>query len=151
MTKPQELKEEDIARSENETTKNVAYVRLVSFIRSRSFLNMIQILNALEEAGASNFFQFIINPHDFAQTIENIFYLSFLIRDSLVAFETSEHGEPIICECSKPSSISVSYRKATVVVDKDQSLEGGVEAPTKKQIVMEMTMETWRVSPLIVW
>lgn len=47
--------------------------------------------------GEVNLFKFIINPNDFAQSVENIFYLSFLIRDGKVALETRESGEPYIC------------------------------------------------------
>ncbi|RXW21648.1 hypothetical protein EST38_g4217 [Candolleomyces aberdarensis] len=78
--RPQELKEEDIQRSENETVKNVG-----------------QIEELLSEEGQINLFRFIINPDNFAQSVENMFYLSFLIRDGKVALETTEEGEPIIC------------------------------------------------------
>ena len=44
-----------------------------------------------------NIFEFVINPDDYAQSVENIFYLSFLIRDGRVAFETDEDAIPIIC------------------------------------------------------
>lgn len=84
-TKPQELKEEDIQRSENETTKNV-----------------VQLSEILENEGVPvNLFKFVVNPNDFAQTVENIFYLSFLIRDGKVALETNDEGEPVICMSSQ--------------------------------------------------
>ena len=48
-----------------------------------------------------NIFKFVINPHDFGQSVENLFYLSFLIRDGKCAFYTDEDtGEPVICESS---------------------------------------------------
>ncbi|KAK1224592.1 hypothetical protein PQX77_012487 [Marasmius sp. AFHP31] len=107
---PQELKEEDIARSENETTKNVQ-----------------TISKRLEDVGEVNIFRFIINPNDFAQSVENLFYLSFLIRDGLVAYETSEDtGEPIIYLCGQPSQ---------------EDIELGLR---KRQLVFELDMETWR-------
>jgi len=56
-----------------------------------------QLEKLLEELGQINLFHFIVNPHDFAQSVENLFYLSFLIRDGKVALETNEDGEPIIC------------------------------------------------------
>ncbi|KAG5635504.1 hypothetical protein H0H81_011023 [Sphagnurus paluster] len=79
LRKPQELKEEDISRSENETTKNVAIVEKI-----------------LSDIGEVNIFKLIINPNDYAQSVENLFYLSFLIRDGKVAFETMA-GEPLVC------------------------------------------------------
>ena len=46
-----------------------------------------------------NIFKFIINPNDFGQSVENLFYLSFLIRDGKCAFSVDEEsGEPTISE-----------------------------------------------------
>ncbi|KAF8967875.1 Nse4 C-terminal-domain-containing protein [Flammula alnicola] len=106
--KPQELKEEDITRSENETTKNVAILETL-----------------LEDIGTVNIFKFVINPNDFAQSVENIFYLSFLIRDGKVAFETQD-GEPVIFLCGQPD---------------DADYEGGLK---KRQMVLEFDMATWK-------
>jgi hypothetical protein len=45
-----------------------------------------------------NLFRFVVNPNDFAQSVENVFYLSFLIRDGNVALEPDpDTGEPMIC------------------------------------------------------
>lgn len=43
-----------------------------------------------------NLFRLIVNPHDFGQSVENLFYLSFLIRDAKCALDF-ENGEPLIC------------------------------------------------------
>lgn len=96
--KPQELKEEDISRSQNETTKNVATVSsILGFLACLQCASLLQLEAILQEEGqAINIFRFVINPNDFAQSVENIFYLSFLIRDGKVAFET-DAGEPVIC------------------------------------------------------
>lgn len=107
--KPQELREDDIIRAENETTKNV-----------------IAIQTLLEGMGeAVNLFRFVVNPHDFAQSVENIFYLSFLIRDGVCALEIQENGEPMIFICEAPG---------------DQDYQQGLR---KQQMVMSFDMETW--------
>ncbi|PPQ65664.1 hypothetical protein CVT26_000296 [Gymnopilus dilepis] len=111
--KPQELREEDIQRSENETTKNV-----------------IVLQHLLEERGGdnpTNIFKFVINPNDFAQSVENIFYLSFLIRDGKVAFEMQD-GEPMIYICEEPT---------------EKDYEEGLK---KNQMVLEFDMATWKAS-----
>lgn len=47
----------------------------------------------------TNLFRIIINPHSFSQSVENMFYLSFLIRDGKVSLDIDEDtGEPIIRE-----------------------------------------------------
>ncbi|KDQ28038.1 hypothetical protein PLEOSDRAFT_1104716 [Pleurotus ostreatus PC15] len=110
LKRPQELKEEDISRSPNETTKNVAILQ--------------KLLN--DNPDPINLFKFIINPNDFAQSVENIFYLSFLIRDGHVAFEIQD-GEPIIYPCEPPT-------------DEDR-MGGGLR---KRQLVTQFDMATWR-------
>ncbi|KAJ7594406.1 Nse4 C-terminal-domain-containing protein [Mycena floridula] len=109
MRKPQELKEEDIARSENETSKNVKVLHDL-------LLNM----------GEVNLFKFVVNPTDFAQSVENIFHLSFLVRDGKVALDTSDQGEPRIFACDPPSQ------------------EDYNEGLRKRQLVFEFDMATWK-------
>ncbi|KAF9529440.1 Nse4 C-terminal-domain-containing protein [Crepidotus variabilis] len=106
--KPQQLNEEDIQRSENETTKNVAVLQAI-----------------LDQTGSINLFEFVINPENFAQSVENIFYLSFLIRDGKVAFEMQD-GEPFIYTCEQPQ---------------DKDYEEGLK---KNQMVLEFDRATWQ-------
>ena len=55
-----------------------------------------------------NIFKFVINPHDFGQSVENLFYLSFLIRDGKCAFFTDEAtGEPVIRKLA--NSVPLGY------------------------------------------
>ncbi|KAG6378254.1 Nse4 C-terminal-domain-containing protein [Boletus reticuloceps] len=108
-SKPQEIKEDDIKRSDNETTKNV-----------------LKIKDLLEATGPINIFKFIVNPNDFAQSVENLFYLSFVIRDGECAFEINDNGEPIVMRCEQPTM---------------EDRAGGVHA---RQIVMEFDMATWK-------
>ncbi|KAJ7083301.1 Nse4 C-terminal-domain-containing protein [Mycena belliarum] len=110
-TRPQELREEDIQRSENETTKNVAAVAAV-----------------LESVEKINLFKLVTNPASFAQSVENIFYLSFLVRDAKVAFETSEDtGEPVVFACEPPSD---EDRAEAVLL--------------KRQMILEFDVATWK-------
>ncbi|RPD58216.1 hypothetical protein L227DRAFT_587218 [Lentinus tigrinus ALCF2SS1-6] len=112
MKKPQEIHEEDITRSENETTKNVAQLE--------------HILQEME-GESINIFRFIINPNDFGQSVENLFYLSFLIRDGKCAFAIDEEsGEPTIMLCEQPTQ------------------EDYADGLVKHQMVMEFDMHTWK-------
>jgi len=87
----------------------------------------VAILQAIldDSPGAINIFKFIVNPNDFAQSVENIFYLSFLIRDGKVAFETMD-GEPVIYRCDQPN---------------EKDYEEGLK---KRQMVLEFDMATWK-------
>ncbi|RIA97708.1 Nse4 C-terminal-domain-containing protein [Glomus cerebriforme] len=108
MKEPEQLKEKDIERQENETTRNVKMV-----------------YDILGERQPINFFEFIINPESFGQTVENLFYLSFLIRDGKVNID-DESGQPILTLCEPPTA--------------DNYAEGLI----KKQLVMEIDMKTWQ-------
>ncbi|THH32665.1 hypothetical protein EUX98_g1483 [Antrodiella citrinella] len=107
--KPQAITEDDITRSENETTKNVAALQRL-----------------LEKNGITNMFKFIVNPQDFGQSVENMFYLSFLIRDGTCALQVSDEGEPQLYACVRPTT------------------EEYAEGLMKRQLVMELDMATWR-------
>ncbi|KAK0525562.1 hypothetical protein OC842_005463 [Tilletia horrida] len=108
--RPEELKENDIQRSENETTVMVR-----------------QIANLLEEVGEVNLFNFVVDPTSFSNTVENLFYVSFLIRDGKVSLETdNEEGEPILMRAEPPRE------------------EDYAQGLTKRQIVMEFDMKIYR-------
>ncbi|EJD36000.1 hypothetical protein AURDEDRAFT_92867 [Auricularia subglabra TFB-10046 SS5] len=107
--RPQELKEDDIQKSENETTKNV-----------------LALGKLLKRHKRINLFRFIVNPHDFAQSVENMFYLSFLIREGQCGLEFTENGEPILNTMKPPT---------------DEDYAGGAR---KHQMVLTLEMETWK-------
>lgn len=48
-----------------------------------------------------NFFKFFINPHSFAQSVENLFYTSFLIKDGRLKLYTGKLGVPCISRVSQ--------------------------------------------------
>jgi len=108
LREPEQLKEKDIERQENETTRNVKMV-----------------FDILGERQPINLFEFIINPESFGQTVENLFYLSFLIRDSKVNID-DESGQPILTLCEPPTA------------------ENYAEGLIKKQLVMQIDMNTWQ-------
>ncbi|KAF8608894.1 hypothetical protein BDV93DRAFT_433769 [Ceratobasidium sp. AG-I] len=106
---PEELAAEDLKRSENETSENI---RLV--------------YKRLEQCQQINFFKFIINPTSFGQSVENMFYVSFMIRDAKIAFEVI-NDEPMIYACEPP--------------EQQDYATGDI---TKRQLVMELDVATWK-------
>jgi len=83
---PTQLKGSDIQQSENETTKMVHLV-----------------WNALKQVDDGvNLFKFVINPHSFGQSVENLFYVSFLVKEGKAAVYPQElegGGEGILMLC----------------------------------------------------
>lgn len=51
-----------------------------------------------------NFYEWIINPHSFSESVENLFYTSFLIREGKLVINIGEDGVPRMCEY-RPRSV----------------------------------------------
>ncbi|KAJ1936021.1 hypothetical protein GGF37_005772 [Kickxella alabastrina] len=99
--------ESDIKKQENQTTKLVQKVHRL-----------------LTKVGPINLFQFVINPHSFSQSVENIFYVSFLIRDGK-AYIDDQTGQPMIEACEPPQH-----------ADYEMGL-------TRKQLIFSLDQNTW--------
>ncbi|KAG0049098.1 nuclear protein [Gryganskiella cystojenkinii] len=126
MKKPQELREEDIARQENETTKNV--------------MQISAILEELEEK--VNFFELVVNPESFAQTVENIFYLSFLVRDGKVSISEVDMDDPDREDDGEVRE-GANYQPM-VELTETPTAEDYQNGLLKKQMVMDIDMATWK-------
>ncbi|KAK0543914.1 hypothetical protein OC861_005922 [Tilletia horrida] len=108
--RPEELKDGDIQRSENETTVMVR-----------------QVARQLEEIGTSvPLFNFVVDPTSFSNTVENLFYVSFLVRDGKVSLDEDDDGEPVLMRTEPPRE------------------EDFAQGLTKRQIVMEFDMKLYK-------
>ncbi|KAG4306530.1 hypothetical protein PORY_000518 [Pneumocystis oryctolagi] len=103
---PDEVKGEEILLQNNTTPRNV-----------------MNIDNLLRLHSPIGLFEFIINPESFCQTVENMFYLSFLIREGKARL-IKESSNMLVLE-SKDSSEELPERN-------------------KKQFIMYIDMEIWR-------
>ncbi|PNP44845.1 hypothetical protein TGAMA5MH_03258 [Trichoderma gamsii] len=84
--------------------------------------------HGLRSTGGIDLMRFVVNPKSFGQTIENLFYVSFLIRDGRVEINFDEDGLP-----------------ALAPVDRDGDDAGAIRQSTSKhQAILSMDMETWQ-------
>ncbi|KAF2836753.1 Nse4-domain-containing protein [Patellaria atrata CBS 101060] len=117
-TRPENLRAEDLERNENSNL-----TKLCVGIRDRLTTVLHERTDALENSGiddmseedaialmkhqritrkasdgsaALSLFDFAINPNSFGQTVENLFYISFLIKDGGVAVDEDEDGLPTL-------------------------------------------------------
>lgn len=54
------------------------------------------------DAQGINFFRLVVNPDSFGQSVENVFYTSFLIRERRAAVRIEDDGEIIISMSRSP-------------------------------------------------
>ncbi|KAI3628204.1 hypothetical protein CBS14141_002205 [Malassezia furfur] len=86
---PQQLDARDITQSENET--------------SRMVLDIASRLEAVSGEEGVCLFRFAFNPESFSNTVENLFYISFLIRDGKAAIIEDEDGDPRLMSSYEPT------------------------------------------------
>ncbi|KAL4872487.1 hypothetical protein BDV12DRAFT_162325 [Aspergillus spectabilis] len=143
---PQELREEDLDKQEtsNLTAMCTSINKLLGKTRDNAETAVTRVLERLEEDpseetvqdvmtkhhiaddGGVPLFQFCINPESFGQSVENLFYLSFLVRDGTIGISTDSRGLPTL-HPSKPFAPSEAQRR-------------GVQ---KHQSVFSLDFETW--------
>ncbi|CAZ80954.1 unnamed protein product [Tuber melanosporum] len=90
LVRPVEIEQGDEQAENNANTS----LRLVRNVHTA----LADYLNENEDVAESglNLFRAVVNPHSFAQTIENIFYVSFLVKDGFVSVQENEDDLPVI-------------------------------------------------------
>lgn len=73
----------DISEDEEQNTAQMVKKVYQIFLEKRSF----------EE---TNFFEVFINPFSFPQSVENLFFISFLIKDAKLSLRLNEEGIPLL-------------------------------------------------------
>ncbi|RDA84909.1 hypothetical protein CP532_0449 [Ophiocordyceps camponoti-leonardi (nom. inval.)] len=144
-TRPEVLSVEDLAHKENDLTAICSKIlQQLQTIQSDTQEIVAELIeddmddaektrimhqHGLRSTGGLDLMRFVVNPRSFAQTIENIFYVSFLIRDGRLEIEMDE--------CDLPSLAPVNREEAE---DEGATRHGA----SKHQAVLSMDMKTWR-------
>jgi hypothetical protein len=112
-TRPEVLKPGDIEKTENANLtvlctrilgrlKKVARdVQIAVEAESREDMSDAEVKALMDKHGINPdggiaLFKFVVNPYSFGQTVENLFYVSFLIRDGKVGITIDDDGLPFL-------------------------------------------------------
>ncbi|KAF7136750.1 hypothetical protein CNMCM5793_006219 [Aspergillus hiratsukae] len=145
--RPQELQEKDLDKQETsnltEMCANISKLlaetvshgqnavdRILSQMEEEPTEELVQEVMAkyhVADDGGVPLFHFCINPKSFGQSVENLFYVSFLVRDGIVGISTDSRQLPTL-HPSKPYAPSEAQKK-------------GVQ---KHQAIFSLDFETWR-------
>lgn len=105
-----------------------------------------------EEGAPIPFYQFVLNPWSFSESVENIFYMSFLTRDGKVALLFDENGTPVLTTKVK-NLIADKGHGNTNNNQSNSPTESQPQARSTKhkkfteglgQIIMDLNMQQWR-------
>ncbi|KAI1161501.1 hypothetical protein F5B18DRAFT_627769 [Nemania serpens] len=111
-TRPEVLDAEDVQRAEkNDLTaicakilrrlqeaQDEAQAKVEAAFETKGDAEAQRLMNkyGLRDTGGIDLLKFVVNPKSFGQTVENMFYVSFLVRDGAVQIEFDENGLPAL-------------------------------------------------------
>ncbi|KAI9850099.1 MAG: nuclear protein [Thelocarpon superellum] len=144
VVRPEELRAQDLEKAENsnltvictrirdvlvkaQTDGEIAVTAEADDDISEAEAKALMKRHGISDNGGVGLFQFVINPHSFGQTVENLFYVSFLIRDGSVGIGSDSDRLPTL-HASQP-------RKAAEI--KEQNVR-------KHQAIFSLDHQTWR-------
>lgn len=115
-TRPEVLNVEDLSKKENDLTTicgqilqqlqtiqadaQTTVANLIDDDMDEEETTRIMHQHGLRSTGGIDLMRFVVNPKSFGQTVENMFYVSFLIRDGRVEIEFDEFDLPALGRCS---------------------------------------------------
>ncbi|KAG1849116.1 hypothetical protein C8R48DRAFT_614336 [Suillus tomentosus] len=94
-----------------------------------------------DEHGATQSFHFFINLTSFGESVENLYYLSFLFRDGLCGVHMQVNGELILCRCY---ALSSDYTLPPTGLTELTTENIGGSPNEKNQTIWEFDMATWQ-------
>ncbi|PVH86188.1 Nse4-domain-containing protein [Cadophora sp. DSE1049] len=146
-TRPEVLKTGDVKRDENQNLSALSQMILKTFkqalaratdavdAEASEDMSEEEVQALMDKHSVSNqqgaegiaYFKFVINPYSFGQSVENMFYVSFLVRDGAVGISTDDRGLPYL-----------------ILIDENDKAEAEKGEHPKHQAVLALDMQMWQ-------
>lgn len=115
ITKSEEVKEHTVEQKEQTQVRISEQLQL---------LRKVVPSSSASESGVTegvDFFNFVVNPASFTQTVENVFDLSFLVKQGTAALQLDDDGLPVVlpCEHAKTDDDQKSTQLVVALSPKD--------------------------------
>jgi hypothetical protein len=168
-TRPEVLNVDDLAKKENDLTvicgkilqqlckiqvnAQATVADLITEDMEEDEQLRLMYEHGLRSTGGIDLMRFVVNPKSFGQTIENLFYVSFLIRDGRVEIDFDDDGLPALgkyhsdANCNGSSFwlfISILTPRLAPVDREDDDATATRQSSSKHQAILSMDMETWQ-------
>lgn len=105
--------------------------------------NVMKVYSILEGIGSFPFYQFITDPNSFARTVENMFYVSFLVRDNRARVfipEIAAERNELYIEAVSPESEEEEVGEE----DGEEQDDRNTNSNEFNQLVLGMTTKIWQ-------
>lgn len=159
--RPEEMKAQDFEKSDNSnlTTlcKNIRELLVKSIIDGQQKVyddltdemsdaesRALMTRHGITDDSGVPFFQFVVNPKSFGQTVENLFYVSFLIRDGTVGLYNDSNMLPTLRKSNLMNACGTLTddwnEDATTARSAKEVQEQNI---SKHQAIFHLDFETW--------
>ncbi|KAK1992617.1 Nse4-domain-containing protein [Colletotrichum falcatum] len=150
-TRPEVLNVDDLAKKENDLTaicgkilkqlhrvQGEIQTKLYDIFEKNDMTEAEQTAlmqkHGLRDTGGVDLLRFVVNPKSFGQTVENMFYVSFLIRDGKIKIEFDSDEYPSLSP----------FQVDDVDEDGAAGRAAAKRETTKQQAIFSMDMQTWQ-------